>query len=297
MIIGAGLAGLIAAHVFPREVVCEVSDEPQQMHRALLRFRSDAISRLTGIPFKKVRVRKGIFFNDNFHEPNIALANMHSQNCLGSILGDRSIWNIDAADRFIAPETLYEQLIDAVGNRIMWGSEVDFKLAKGCASPFINTAPLPVVLASLGIDPPVELRRAPITVQRYRVEYCDAYQTIYFPDMNHSLYRASITGDLLICEFQGDPLGDWEAELNLAFALLGNYEPIGTYKQAFGKIADIAPGIRKALIHKLTVDHNIFSLGRFATWRNVLLDDVLDDAAVVKRLATAGEYDRKLASL
>jgi hypothetical protein len=33
-------------------------------------------------------------------------------------------------------------------------------------------------------------------------------------------------------------------------------------------------------------------IGRFATWRNILLDDVVDDIAVIKRLMRhGGAYD------
>ena len=74
MIIGAGLAGLITAHVFPRHKIFEASPEPIEKHKAVLRFRSDAIGRLTGIDFKPVTVRKEIFFDGKRAEPSIALS-------------------------------------------------------------------------------------------------------------------------------------------------------------------------------------------------------------------------------
>jgi hypothetical protein len=298
MIIGSGFAGLLAAYIFPRETIVEAAAAPTQMHKALLRFRTDAASKLTGIPFKKVRVRKGIFFEGEFHQPTIQLANLYSQKCLGKILGDRSIWSIEAADRYVAPETFYEQLIEAVGPRIMWGQTIDFKLAKKCDAPFISTAPLPAVLQSLGVEVEAHFDRAAITVQRYRVQDCDCYQTIYFPTDAHSLYRASITGSLLICEFEGAPEGDWLRDLLNAFALDGDYvDEIDKVKQSYGKIAEIDTTLRKSIIHRLSVEHNIYSLGRFATWRNILLDDVIDDAWVVKRLMHQSEYDRRMAAL
>jgi hypothetical protein len=298
MIVGSGFAGLLAAYIFPREAVVEAAAAPAQMHKALLRFRTDAASKLTGIPFKKVRVRKGIYFEGEFHQPNIQLANLYSQKCLGLILGDRSIWSIEAADRYVAPETFYEQLIEAVGPRIEWGKQIDFKRAKSCDAPFISTAPLPVVLQSLGLEVEAEFDRAPITVQRYRVQDCDAYQTIYFPTDAHSLYRASITGSLLICEFEGAPEGDWTRDMLNAFAIDGDFvDEIDKVKQSYGKIAEIDTTLRKSIIHRLSVEHNIYSLGRFATWRNILLDDVIDDAWVVKRLMHQSEYDRRMAAL
>lgn len=298
MIIGAGLAGLIAAHIFPRERIIEAAAGPMQMHRALLRFRSESVSKLTGIPFKRVRVHKGIYFDGEFHAPNIQLANKYSNKCLGRIAGDRSIWNIDAVDRFVAPEDFYAQLIESVGARIEWGREIDFKLAKKCEAPFISTAPLPMLLKSLGIATDLEFVRAPITVQRFRVDDCEAYQTIYFPTSDHSLYRASITGNLLIAEFEGYPDGEWLPDMRDAFDLdRDQLVELDTVKQQFGKIAEIDANRRKKLIHEISYYHNIFSLGRFATWRNLLLDDVVEDAAVVKRLIHATEYDRQLAAI
>lgn len=300
MIVGAGLAGLIAAHIFPRESIVEAAAQPLQAHKALLRFRTEAVSKVTGIPFKQVTVRKGIYYDDEFHQPNIQLANMYSRKCLGRIVGDRSIWSLDPVQRFIAPDDFYCQLLDAVGSRIQWGREIDFNLAKHCESPFISTAPLPVVLASLGEPVPadIEFVRAPITVARYHIEGCDAYQTIYFPSGEHSLYRASITGSMLICEFIGEPDTLGMSEMERAFDLCeSSARPLEKVKQSYGKIAPIDTGIRKRLVHKLTVEHNIFSLGRFATWRNLLLDDVVDDAWIVKRLITQSEYDRQLHAL
>lgn len=298
MLIGAGFAGLIAAHIFPRELIVEAAPEPKEGHKALLRFRTDAVGKLTGIPFKPVRVRKGIFMGGKFHQPNIQLANMYSQKCLGKTLGDRSIWSIEAADRFIAPETFYEQLIESVGARIEWSRAVDFKLAAQCDVPFISTAPLHVMLDSVGIPYECTFLRAPITVRRYRVDDCDVYQTIYFPSNAHSLYRASITGNMLICEFEGDAEGDWLLDVLCAFSLEHDQlEVIEAVKQNYGKIAPINNELRKSLIHKLTVDHNILCLGRYATWRNILLDDVVDDSWIVKRLATASGYDRRIAAI
>ncbi len=70
--------------------------------------------------------------------------------------------------------------------------------------------------------------------------------------------------------------------------------PFSSVEQEYGKIAPVDDLPRKALLARLTDRHNIFSLGRFATWRNILLDDVAHDATVVKRLMALGSYERKL---
>jgi hypothetical protein len=299
MIIGGGLAGLITAHIFQREMIYEAAESPLQMHKALLRFRTDAVSRVTGIEFREVMVRKGIWFGNHFVDPSIAMANLYAQKCLGRLVGERSIWHLDPVKRYIAPPTFYEQLVEAMWQRINWSVQMDFNRAVEFQSePFISTAPLPIVLKSLGVEAPCEFNREPITVQRFSIRDCDVHQTVYFPDPEHSLYRASITGDLLICEFADEPVGHWMKDVIMAFALDGNgVEPVDAIKQSFGKIAPIPDGIRKSLMHRLTVDHNIFSIGRFATWRNILLDDVVNDVAVVKKLLMASDYDRRMKAL
>lgn len=54
IIVGAGLSGLIAACKFPQASVFEASpSEKPAGHQALLRFRNESVSRITGIPFKR----------------------------------------------------------------------------------------------------------------------------------------------------------------------------------------------------------------------------------------------------
>lgn len=290
-IIGAGLSGLIAAHVWPNAEVFEASAAPTVNHRALLRFRSEAVSKVTGIEFKKVKVRKGIWFEGKFSQPNIQVANLYSRKCLGSVQPDRSIWNIESGDRYVAPEDFYDQLVDNCGSRINFGVNYDFYSPR---DPRISTVPLPSLLSLLRMGHLINFERAPILVERFRVEDCNTYQTIYFPDPGHSAYRASITGDLLIVEHATDHSLDPALNQNIymdditkAFGLPWHREcctPLDTVEQKYGKIVPIDDAERKQLLFQLTHEHNIYSLGRFATWRNILLDDVVNDAAVIKML-------------
>ena len=293
MIVGAGLAGLIAANAFPKERIVEKSPQPSASHKALLRFRSTAVSELIGIPFTTVLVRKGIVFKGAFSKPNIRLSNLYSRKVIGRVL-DRSIWNLEPATRYIAPENIYERLIESAFNRIEWNSNFDFTIKD---EPIISTAPMHISLSALGISYDDNFMSAAITVERFRIKGADVYQTVYFPSSEHSLYRASITGSLLICEFIGEPSGRWLADIEYAFGL--DREPLKALPvghQRFGKIAEINEEHRKAYVVRLTQEHGIFSLGRFATWRNILLDDVVQDIAVIKRLITADEYERKIIS-
>lgn len=295
-IVGAGLAGLIAAHAWPQAQVLEAAARPRAGHRALLRFRTEAVGRLTGIEFRRVTVRKGLWAEGEFRAPSIRWANMYAQKVMGDgrLVGERSIWKLDTVERFIAPDNLYEQLIDAVGSRIHWNTNASF----GTGQLLVSTAPLPVVLRALEITAPVEFPRAGIRVTRWRVRGADVFQTVYFPERCLGVYRASITGDVLIAESTA-PLDEADiAEIERAFGLrMEECELLEAVEQKFGKIAPIDDAVRKQLLFRLTHEHNIYSLGRFATWRNLLLDDVVDDVTAIKKLLKANSaYDVRKAA-
>ena len=55
-ILGAGMAGLLAGWINPIAEILEAAPKIQQNHKALFRCKTDAISKYTGIPFKKVKV-------------------------------------------------------------------------------------------------------------------------------------------------------------------------------------------------------------------------------------------------
>ena len=309
MIVGAGLAGLIAANAIPNTEIYERAPEPTETHKAVLRFRDLGVSRLTGIEFESVTVRKGIWHEGAFVEPSIKLGNLYSRKVIGKVLS-RSAWNVDSVRRYIAPEDFYTRLVESLGDRILWGTDVDFNTIRNSPAPVINTSPLPIVIEELGY----EIRDAPkfeyasISVKRYRVPGANVHQTVYYPTHEHNLYRASITGDLMICEFNADertgpgqlPTFDneraWYADVLSSFGLgsgdLKREED--QVKQRYGKIAPIDEGMRRTVLQRLTEDYDIYSLGRFATWRNILLDDLVNDIAIIRRLLTSSGYERRL---
>jgi len=303
MILGAGLSGLIAATQIPDAVVLEANSEEMLSHRAVLRFRSDVLSRMTGIPFKKVTVRKSIWSNGQHCAPNLQLANWYSLKTNGGVL-DRSIWNIEPVERFIAPENLQQQMAAMIGPRIKWKRQVEYHMFKDMPTPIISTIPMPVLLSMLVPLPnPVsaepEFKHQAICVDRYRVPGADVYQTVYFPDHDTNVYRASITGDLLIVERRkpmaiiGDPQ---PMKMLEPFGLkMSDVTPIDeNHVQRYGKISPIDDRWRRDMIHHLTQQFGIYSLGRFAIWHNILLDDVAHDVAVIKRLIQQGPYSAAL---
>lgn len=301
IIVGAGFSGLIAGCLLPRARIIEAGPCNSARHKALLRFRSDVVAKAVGIDFKKVRVHKGIFYNGEFVAPSIRLANEYSMKVLGGRVQDRSIWNLDPVDRWIAPDDFYERLLDIVGARIRWCTPFDSdapELQDG--DPIISTAPMLFNATEFGLGVGGQVfSHQDIRVMRCKLDAVNTHQTIYFPELSFPCYRASITGDTFIAEF----IADDEELTKYAFPhALGAFgldmgmvvDRVETVSQRFGKIAPIDEAIRRRTITDLTVKHNVYSLGRFATWRNILLDDIVQDIAVIKRLINSSHYEIRI---
>ena len=112
IIYGAGLSGCLAGALNRSAHIFEANEEANHFgqHKAVLRFREQDIAHATGIPFRKVRVRKSIFYcNNEYDRVTPRLANMYSRKVSGKI-AERSITNLDTVERFIGPPDLHQRL-------------------------------------------------------------------------------------------------------------------------------------------------------------------------------------------
>jgi len=64
-------------------------------------------------------------------------------------------------------------------------------------------------------------------------------------------------------------------------------------KQNYGKLVSIDDDIRKAIIMELTDKYRIYSLGRFAVWKNVRTDDLISDLKRIKEMITVSAVSAK----
>ena len=287
-IVGAGLAGLLAANLLRRHQpkVIERQGTIPNNHSAVLRFRTSVVGEALGIPFKKVSMIKATV---GFSNP-VADALAYSFKNLGTMRSDRSVkTELTNETRYIAPPDLITQMASGIDIKF----NQDFK---NDIPPFIvSTIPMPVLMQILKYPHTPIFAYIPGINIRAKIRNCDAYVSQIIPDPSVPFSRLSVTGDELILEVplrgrleqDDDAPSDFVNEcIEHAARLLGIeiewFFNIAATKSPYQKIAPIDDDERKQFIYWATDQHGIFSLGRFATWRpNLLLDDLVHDIALI----------------
>lgn len=311
-ILGAGMAGCLMGVLNPGAKIYEASEKLPDTHRAVLRFREDYISKATGIPFKKVKVYKTIWADGKERMLGPQWMNQYSKKVTGRYL-PRSIVNLDTVERYIAPSNFHMMLADMIGDNIHLGHSITKvndtwicfsghdKIHRG-NEPVISTIPMPVLAKITGEvigDGDINFSHQPITVTRFKVKDCDVYQTVYYPKDNNA-YRATLTGEDLIIESVGrlnhnmvvdvlNSLGLYIDSLDIPETDIDLDKHIQSTQQ-YGKIAPIDDKVRREFMLHMTLNYNIYSVGRFACWRNILLDDVYRDNFKVREMINSDPY-------
>jgi hypothetical protein len=137
----------------------------------------------------------------------------------------------------------------------------------------------------------------------------DVYQTVYYPYPDIPWYRISMVGNTAIAEMTQkeydeyvgvDLRGMLQSRLEQDFGIPYNanifyHRPV---EQKYGKLAPIDEQKRRAFILAMTDEYRIYSLGRFSTWRQILLDDVVKDVQVIEGYMTERDaYTRSMRGL
>ena len=72
--------------------------------------------------------------------------------------------------------------------------------------------------------------------------------------------------------------------------LFRSHSVVMNEEQNNGKIVKMNDSIRKNFILQATLRYNIYSLGRLAIWKNIVLDDMYKDMLKIKKLMNS-HYD------
>lgn len=309
VILGAGMAGLLAAAVLREEAhsIIERQEGVPNNHSALLRFRSSIVGDAVNIPFRRVAMVKGV--SGSLGNP-IADAISYGIKTTGkatlrSVLSARG----EIEERYIAPPNFISYLSNKVACPIDFGVEASEFLSGSQPGswllPVISTIPMPELMKLLEYpDIPEFSYRQGATIST-ALKDCDVYATLYFPDLKVPIYRASITGDRLILEYAHVDRGLADHPIlqrdAIAFACEAFGIPYGRWvltpkfqEQSYAKILPIEEAARRKFILWASETHNVYSLGRYATWRpSLLLDDLVNDIRVIQRIQSGTAYDYK----
>lgn len=311
IVIGAGMAGLLAAAMLRDECQQVVEAQPTlpNNHSALLRFRSSIVGDTLNIPFDRVKVMKAVV--SAYGNPvGDALAYSRKTNGTATLRSSISAAG-EIEDRYIAPDDLVNRMFQKVTCPVLMDNT--FAMVDG-AGPVISTVPMGALMKMLDYNPKPEFRSVPGFNINIGLRDVDVCATLYFPNPALPYYRASITRSRLTVEYafpgseatleqlmfpiEGHPkvMKDHLADILLKFGLNEAHmvgKPVAT-AQRYAKILPIDDTERKRFIMWATDKHGIYSLGRFATWRpGLLLDDVVNDLRVIQNIARNGSYEHR----
>lgn len=314
-IIGAGMAGLLAGAILRDDcdAILEAQSELPNNHAALLRFRSSVVGDTLNIPFKPVRVIKAVASLGN----PVADAISYSIKTNGSATL-RSVITAQGAveDRYIAPENFIQRMAAMCKNKVAFDIKDAFGKTYEQHRPFISTIPMPTLMRLLGYEHNAKFGSVVGYVCTAKLRDTDVCATVYLPDERELAYRASITGDKLIVEYAFPGCNEEEASEEMKrltdypkdrrdhlHAILAHFgmrsdRIVGVPEvkaQRYAKILPVPDDVRKRFMLWATEHHNIYSFGRFATWRpGLLMDDLVNDLRVIQRLASGGtSYDAR----
>lgn len=296
VIIGSGISGLIMYRLIsslnPKIYDAKKIKTALQNHQTLLRIRDPELSSILGCDLKEIKVDKNIYYRfDITNKCNIKINNLYSLKVCGE-LNNKSIQNTDTCKRYLIENfNLIEQKINSSYELFnIKDKELFFRTDKGIKKVkydyCISTIPLPILLNIINYKIESKFEHKAIYTLKCKLNIkSNVYQTIYIPEFRYPVYRASLHGDTLIMESLL-PINDKCKEFCLdLFGLNNNFlKQEKEYYSEFGKLISIDDEERLATICMLTNEYNIFSLGRFAIWKSIRIDNVIKDAKQIKKM-------------
>ena len=314
-IIGAGMAGLLAGNMLRSKnaQVIEAAEEIPNNHSSVLRFRTSIVGDALDIPFSKVKMVKSVHPWRNPVADNLA----YSRKCTG-IATLRSIITADGdlVDRYIAPGNLIGIMADQLSGRTTLNKSFDIDDIKDHSGPIISTIPMPTLMTILKYEKPNEFIQVNGSTINCFLDNVFAFASVYVPDPEFPFSRVSLTGNKLTIELPSPGAAMMEIyefvntlkeherfRLRIIFQALfclgidenSINSDISINVQKYAKILPIDEEERRRFIVWASNNHDVYSLGRFATWRpGLLLDDLVNDIRVIRKLIDGGsDYDHR----
>lgn len=306
-IIGAGISGLIAEGalsnmsseiiVFDRSIPkLPILGQPAG-HKAVMRLRDDRIKQYVNCKLKRISVYKAVYHDGELYDkPNMILNNLYSLKLYGR-LGDRSLGTLGKVDRYLLTDIsglladnhkLTSRLVTANRDKTLVFNDQTYSY-----DVCISTIPMPSLLDLLCLNYNVKFSHTQINITRATLNIeSDVHQTIYFTnDLKQFPYRVTIEGRYVIAESLDRCTESLLDQAMQAFGLnRRSLKDIAHYTQNMGKMMPIDDNTRRKIMMDLTNEYNVYSFGRFATWRPLRIDQTLDDIEKIKMFIKVSNY-------
>ena len=302
LIIGAGLAGVVAQNALSNHDLSIVDKklDPDIFgdHSAVMRFRDDRLANLLGISLKEVTVYKAYALGGQLcTEPNITANNCYSLKTHES-LSERSLKDCGVQKRYLFDSSIKAQRVISGATLKCIYKEYDIDTGEKFIAQFsssqmntfeiqydycISTIPMPTILKAAGIKHSIIFGSEVIHVYTAKINIpSDVHQTIYFPEADDPAYRITIEGQRIIAESMEELNGNDMCYLvDEFFGLHPNYYDDWKHSKQIGKLREVDSNRRKAMMVQLN-KLNIYSLGRYATWRSIRADHLVGDIERIK---------------
>lgn len=309
VIIGGGVSGQLAKRFFGSKYKTAIVGKGNRSNTALFRSKSADIPLMLGANAKEIFVSKFIS-SGGFVRQNITPRDMnrYSLKVCGKICR-RSICEVDAAQhkRFVFDVPHGVDFESAVSDIKTEGRKTHLLCDDGTtliASKVISTIPMPDILEIVDVEcVEPEFEFSEITVAKFSLG-CqvsgDWQQTVYFPDDDCHVYRATLNNDGIIAEFVDGTSDDIvKQEIMIVAAPFGiKQNNIVGRKIHFMKHGKIINGKankdRMVVISHLTEKFNTYSLGRYATWNeSVKTEDLLHDLKKIDLMMSMTDDEKK----
>jgi hypothetical protein len=321
LILGAGLAGSVAAGALSsfKPIMIEARpgrDTPVDGHYAVMRMRSPDIGKYLGCELEKVHAEKWVLWEGKLYDKcTPQMNNLYSYKAYDGEIGYRSIMDLGEKERYLLPVRSFSSYHDIrYGEKVVGIGNQDFKrfltteagAGKGNIYEYdilISTIPMPSILEVTGLTYHSDKFEAfPIYTATFLLKKpTNVYQTIYVPQSDHITTRVTLSGKVVIFESSEDGYCGEEDSIDAECIELLKYfglsrGHVDSWKfgsQPSGKMVPIDDSVRRLTIMALTEEYNIYSFGRYALWKPIRADNLVDDIEKIKRMITLSQERRR----
>lgn len=291
IIVGAGWAGMIAAERWSEARIYEIRS-PSECSANFIRMRADSLANALKLPATKVTAYSCVLSidGDSFsYRDQATPADMinYSRKVIG-VLSARSIMSTGRHTRWVVGADALLELRHRHRSRIKYNAVLAPSHWADPSIQIINTAPLECAADALEIPLSHGVAAHTVTLIRAPVLGADSSLsvTLYVPSPDTPVSRITLSEGWLVLELT-HPVPSTASVIELARASLGLHPHELGEPQSITQPSKLAPQSEeaRAVIYAMSINHNVWSLGRHATARpGVLIEHLPHDCDVISRL-------------